>query len=239
MRAINGYLALLFIFRDHLNSGSTPLPFLPWLFATENTEHCFGDMRLIAPDFSFQQAIFLIPKLHALALASHRAKFSQPSYKATKEGYHYSYLNSHEPIQTLVNLLNKFPTDTELAQLRKRASEENEALWTLIGPHPQQTRDAPIPAPIPSSNGSKNAPKSAKTPAIPSQASDQNQTSEVHTERELLHKAIRHIETATNLTFAEENQLEACTVAEVANAINVLIQMYVHSLKFGSPASYL
>ena len=50
---INGLLALLIIYRDHLSTHK--VPFLPWLHASEPNEHVFAAMRSVNPDFSVRR----------------------------------------------------------------------------------------------------------------------------------------------------------------------------------------
>jgi hypothetical protein len=57
---IDGFLALVFIHRDHLNMC---FPLLPWMHGSEANEHVFGLLRSLVPDFTMLDVLCLIPKL--------------------------------------------------------------------------------------------------------------------------------------------------------------------------------
>ncbi|KAJ7160844.1 hypothetical protein C8R46DRAFT_862810, partial [Mycena filopes] len=128
---LNGLLGLIIIHRDHLGAHLCPL--LPWFNASEPNEHCFSGMRDINADFSMQQAILNIPKLHAKMQASVRVPKNQSDFKKQASGYCHTYYSSEN---VDYNLLSQYPTDIELSAAYEMASQENECLWSLLGIHP-------------------------------------------------------------------------------------------------------
>ncbi|KAJ7580404.1 hypothetical protein C8J56DRAFT_1006450 [Mycena floridula] len=96
-RIIQGFLQLVFIYRDHL-PGKYPL--LPWLLLTEICEHIFGMSRQTITDFTLEDFYQMLPKLFVRQReAVFAAKFSNGKERA-------SDIN-------LVNLAT-FPTDSEI-----------------------------------------------------------------------------------------------------------------------------
>jgi hypothetical protein len=204
----NGLLALILIYRDHLPS---PLPLFLWLFATESNEHTFGDMRRLIPDFSMLQALLMVPKTHALALTSNRAKYSKPNYKAKANGYQHTYLDTDGPINH--ELLSHFPTDMELSAAYKAASDENDSLWSLLGAHPDDIRAAPA---VPAAN---------KVDDYDEEDEDDEDAEQLESDLQDLQDVLDQISSTANLTLAEDNELDACTMAAVALALQKLADM--------------
>ncbi|KAJ7208611.1 hypothetical protein GGX14DRAFT_566827 [Mycena pura] len=128
---INGLLALLIIYRDHL--GTHKVPFLPWLHASEPNEHVFAAMRSVNPDFSVQEAILMIPKLRVRMQSSMTDKIDASQLKATAAGYRPTYYTKD---RVNLDLCSQFPTDASLSEAYKIGDEEAHALWALLGVHP-------------------------------------------------------------------------------------------------------
>jgi len=123
---IEGLIALIIIHRDYLPQ-STPL--LPWLHSTESCEHVFGDGRKVVKDFTYLDFIYMIPKLRiSLHQAALRGKSSDP--KARAAGYTHTYFD-HEGLD--LEALSTFPTDAEIGEIAKAASEEADSLVALLG----------------------------------------------------------------------------------------------------------
>ncbi|KAJ6600651.1 hypothetical protein B0H10DRAFT_2230917 [Mycena sp. CBHHK59/15] len=59
---IEGYLALIYVHRDHIDG---IFPLLPWLHSSEACEHIFGESRRIVKDFTMLDFLYMIPKLRA------------------------------------------------------------------------------------------------------------------------------------------------------------------------------
>jgi hypothetical protein len=59
---IEGYLALIYIHRDHTDG---VFPLLPWLHSSEACEHVFGESRRIVKDFTMLDFLYMISKLGA------------------------------------------------------------------------------------------------------------------------------------------------------------------------------
>ncbi|KXN92054.1 hypothetical protein AN958_10041, partial [Leucoagaricus sp. SymC.cos] len=57
---VDGYISLLFIFRDSLKETE---PLMPWLHSTEACEHVFGSIHQIVPDFSYLDFLYMVSKL--------------------------------------------------------------------------------------------------------------------------------------------------------------------------------
>lgn len=116
------------------------------------------------------------------------------------------------------NKLKCFPSDTDFTEAYKLALEENETLWTLLGLHPSTIENAPMPSlqPLPSSSDP------LPDVEIEGQVPPSNQTI-----LDGLQSAIDSINSVTNLTLAEENELKALTFAAVALSVEKLTRIYV------------
>ncbi|KAJ7229028.1 hypothetical protein GGX14DRAFT_616418, partial [Mycena pura] len=222
---VNGLLALILIHRDHL--GDHPAPLLPWLYASEPNEHCFAAMRDVNPDFTFQEALLLVPKLRARMQKAVRQIPDYGEYQKVASGYCHTYFTSDGVDYTN---LNRYPTDVELSEAYKIASEENECLWTLLGIHPSQLQHSPAavtpphPDPDPQlhelylnhsdilDTGSESAPE-------PSPAAE-------------LQHFIDNLQSSMGLNRADDQQLDAYAMAAVALSLDDLKKMrvinYIH-----------
>ncbi|KAF7349574.1 hypothetical protein MSAN_01682700 [Mycena sanguinolenta] len=127
---IEGYIALLYIHRDHLNNNIFPL--LPWLHSSEACEHVFGEARRIIKDFSMLDFIYMVPKLRVkIRAAILRGKASDPKERAA--GYTHTYFDS-TGIDVLA--LSTFPNNDDIEQIACQASEEADTV-VLIKCAPQ------------------------------------------------------------------------------------------------------
>lgn len=128
---IEGYLSLVFIFRD-LSSGLWAL--LPWLHSSEACEHVFGEARQIVEDFTMLDFIYMIPKLRVkMRQAILQQKTSVPKVRAS--GYNHTYFD----MAGLDELnLATFPSDADIEVAAQEASEEADSLIRLLGLRPQQ-----------------------------------------------------------------------------------------------------
>lgn len=114
--------------------------------------------------------------------------------------------------------LKCFPSDTDLTEAYRLALEENETLWTLLGLHPSIIESAPMPS-------SESSPVSSDP--LPDVEIEEKEPPSNQNILEGLQNAIDSINSATNLTLAEENELEALTFAAVALSVEKLARMYV------------
>lgn len=126
---IEGYIALMHLYRDHLD-GIAPL--LPWLHSTEGCEHVFGEARKIIEDFNLLDFLYMVPKLRVnLRWAVLNSKLSDP--KATASGYNHTYFDTRD-IDLLA--LATFPDDAQITKLAESAAQEADSLVSLLGIQP-------------------------------------------------------------------------------------------------------
>jgi hypothetical protein len=213
---VNGLLGLILIHRDHL--GDNPTPLLPWFNASEPNEHTFAGLRDISKDFTFQEAVLIVPKLRAKMQASVHARPDPAAYKKQASGYCHTYFTS-EDIDFA--LLGQYPTDVELSTAYKIAAEENDCLWSLLGIHPAQIKAAPIPGLIP---------QPAPDPAFEHLYLDEEHLTGQHdipeqTAAEEVQQMIDNLHTTVGLSRAEDEQLDACVMASVALSMDQLARM--------------
>ncbi|KAJ7610674.1 hypothetical protein DFH06DRAFT_1016464, partial [Mycena polygramma] len=222
---VNGLLGLIFIHRDHL--GNIPTPLLPWFNASEPNEHTFAAMRDVSKDFTFQEAVLMVPKLRVKMQASVRTRPDAASYKKQASGYCHTYFTS-EDIDFA--LLGQYPTDVELTTAYKIAAEENDALWTLLGIDPKQIHSAPDPNIIP---------QPTPDPAFEHLYLDEDDLV-AHTDiteqtaAEEVQQIIDNLQSTVGLSRAEDEQLDACVMASVALSMDQLARMYVMHTSAGS-----
>ena len=129
--AIHGLLQLIIIYRDHV---PVDLPLLPWLLTTEVCEHVFGVCRQMIKDFNMLDFQYMVPKLfiqlREAVLSNHCL-----DGKARASGYNHTYGDTRG-----INLqnLSAYPTDEQIDTAARRAHEEAESLWALLGIMPSQ-----------------------------------------------------------------------------------------------------
>lgn len=139
-KLIDGLLALVHVYRDHLQ-GEYPL--LLWLHATELCEHIFAECRKLIKDFTHLNFLFMTVRLHILVHAA--ATFSRGTDpKARAMGYSHSYL---DPETAELKSLATFPADDEIEAAAGEAWEEAIALLDLLG-----IQSTDITRPSPSNN---------------------------------------------------------------------------------------
>lgn len=149
---VDGFLALVFVHRDHL--GMT-FPLLPWMHGSEANEHVFGLLRSLIPDFTMLDVLRLIPKLKVRLMAACKSKNIQVEFRRTAAGYSHTYFDAND---IPLGVLSKFPSDQEIAQTAIMAYDEANALWDLLGYYHTSTSDSnSTPTPTPS-HGHQAAP---------------------------------------------------------------------------------
>ncbi|KAJ7219936.1 hypothetical protein GGX14DRAFT_559755 [Mycena pura] len=210
---INGLLALLFIHRDHL--GDHPTPLLPWLYASEPNEHCFAAMRDISADFTFQEALLLIPKLRVKMQSAVRQTLNPAEYKKVASGYCHTYFTGDGV--DYANL-SRYPTDIELSAAYQAAAEENDCLWTLLGTHPCQLQQSPTAFTLPHPN------PDLRFQYLYVDEADILGAPEVFepSPAEQLQQYIDSLQSSVGLTRAQDQQLDAYAMAAVALSIDEL-----------------
>ncbi|TFY58102.1 hypothetical protein EVG20_g8283 [Dentipellis fragilis] len=145
---INGLLALVFIYRDHLDK---LFPLLLWLFGSESNEHIFGLFRDIIPDFNLVEALYLVKKIEVRLRAACRARgfpMSGSDSRKSAQGYSMTYMDGDG--MPSICVLSVFPTDKDIARAAVEAFSDASALWTLLGYTPtsfqaESTRDLSTP----------------------------------------------------------------------------------------------
>jgi hypothetical protein len=124
---IDGFLALVFIHRDHL---SMTFPLLPWMHGSEANEHIFGLLRSLIPDFTMLDVLRLIPKLKVRLMAACKAKNVKVEFRRTAAGYSHTYFDADD---IPLGVLSEYPSDEEIAQAAIMAYDEANSLWDLLG----------------------------------------------------------------------------------------------------------
>ncbi|KIY43125.1 hypothetical protein FISHEDRAFT_54055 [Fistulina hepatica ATCC 64428] len=136
---IEGYLALLYIYRDHLRpsdsldetSENNLYPLLPWMHSTEACEHVFGEARKIVMDFTMLDFIYMIPKLsvrirHAIV----NRQLTSSDAKARASGYSHTYFDD---AKLDIIALSTFPNDWQIYEASATASREADGLIKMLG----------------------------------------------------------------------------------------------------------
>ncbi|TFY61741.1 hypothetical protein EVJ58_g4316 [Rhodofomes roseus] len=142
---IDGFMGLIFVYRDH--TGSKPFPLLPWLHSSEACEHVFGECRKLLKDFTYLDFLFMVPRLSVLLRTA--MTFKQTSNaKARASGYAHTYFDTGGAD---LARLAVFPTDAEISEAAQQAWSEATSLWNYldIAPadvlRPLSTAQPPIP----------------------------------------------------------------------------------------------
>ena len=129
-KLIDGFLALIYVYRENLG-GEYPL--LPWMHGTEMVEHTLAECRKLVKDFTHLNFIFMTVRLHVLIrLSSELGQGINP--KARAMGYSHAYL---DPEAACLKSLAVFPTDDEIEITSGQAWEE--AITLLVSWVSRQT----------------------------------------------------------------------------------------------------
>ncbi|KIJ45456.1 hypothetical protein M422DRAFT_250775 [Sphaerobolus stellatus SS14] len=124
---IHGLIGLIIIHRNH-SPGPNRYPLLPWLHSTETCEHVFGQLRQYVKDFTYLDAIYLIPKLSVPLRAAYLSTLSDE--RATASGYKHKYFQ-HKDID--LPTLSTFPSDQEIAEATSRVWIDAKSLFMHLG----------------------------------------------------------------------------------------------------------
>ncbi|KIJ28235.1 hypothetical protein M422DRAFT_270465 [Sphaerobolus stellatus SS14] len=124
---IHGLIGLIIIHLNH-SPGPNRYPLLPWLHSTETCEHVFGQLRQYVKDFTYLDAIYLIPKLSVPLRAAYLSTLSDE--RATASGYKHKYFQ-HKDID--LPTLSTFPSDQEIAEATSRAWIDAKSLFMHLG----------------------------------------------------------------------------------------------------------
>ncbi|KII84575.1 hypothetical protein PLICRDRAFT_167537 [Plicaturopsis crispa FD-325 SS-3] len=128
---IDGFIGLVFVYRDHIPD---IYPLLPWLHSTEGCEHVFGESRQIVKDFTMLDFFYMTVKIAIkMREAVLRGQASDP--RAQASGYCHTYFDSHG-IDLMA--LATFPTDDEIQSAARLAADECDNLIALLGLVPHQ-----------------------------------------------------------------------------------------------------
>lgn len=130
----HGLLALVVIHRDHY-AHKQPFPLLTWFHGSEACEHTFGCSRSIVTDFALLEFYFMIQKTRTKMHEGFLLAKSSADPKARASGYNHTYMDSRGMD---LQVLARYPTDKEIADVACVAFEEAEALVALLGVVPAQ-----------------------------------------------------------------------------------------------------
>ncbi|KAF8594610.1 hypothetical protein BDV93DRAFT_415740, partial [Ceratobasidium sp. AG-I] len=124
----NGFIALLLVYRDHLDHDNYPL--LPWLHSTESAEHTFGELRRLKPDFTYSDFLHLQPKLMVKTNTAALNGEDDSGSNATAAGYHHT---EHSTKGLNITAISCFPTDSVIHEAYRIAFYEAKSLFALCG----------------------------------------------------------------------------------------------------------
>ncbi|KAJ7776540.1 hypothetical protein DFH07DRAFT_731871, partial [Mycena maculata] len=212
---INGLLGLIVIHHDHL--GDNPCPLLPWFNASEPNEHCFSGLQDISPDMTMQQAILGVPKLRDKLTSAVRIQKKQTDYKKQASGYCHTYYSSENIDYAL---LSTYPSDVELSAAYEGATQENDALWAMLGVHPDRINGATLPGVLP-----PPPPDPAFEHLYQREDGDGEPEAPERSDAEELQQMIDNVGSMATLSHAADEQLDACVMASVALSMDELAKM--------------
>ena len=142
---VDGFLGLVYIYRDHIGESKT-IPFIPWLHSTEVCEHVFGVARQIIKDFTAFDFFQMIPKLR-VQLRRGMSHDASHNSKARASGYAHTYMDTKGMD---IRALCTFPSDEDIAINAEQAACESESLIALLGVSVEQLYGATSFMPLPS-----------------------------------------------------------------------------------------
>lgn len=127
---IEGYLGLLYTYRDHM--GGRIYPLLPWLHSSETCEHVFAECRKLVKDFTYLDFLFATPRITVLLRTAMALKHTTDA-RDRAAGYAHTYFDTNG-----IDLahLSTFPTDAHILEANRQAWGEAESLWNYLGVAP-------------------------------------------------------------------------------------------------------
>ncbi|TFY67004.1 hypothetical protein EVJ58_g1898 [Rhodofomes roseus] len=123
---IDGFMGLIFVYRDH--TGSKSFPLLPWLHSSEACEHVFGECRKLLKDFTYLDFLFMVPRVSVLLRTAMTFK-QTTNAKARASGYVHTYFDT---AGADLARLAVFPTDAEISEAAQQAWSEATSLWNYL-----------------------------------------------------------------------------------------------------------
>ena len=138
---VEGLLALIYLYRDHLSNTHDINPLLPWLHSTEQCEHIFGDARRIVTDFCFLDFVYMLPKLRVTIHEAMLHARSNP--RATASGYSHTHFDTRE---LDIPILATFPDDNDIEAASKEAADKANTLLALPSITPMRLQHNPTTA---------------------------------------------------------------------------------------------
>ncbi|KAJ7467785.1 hypothetical protein B0H11DRAFT_2306121 [Mycena galericulata] len=185
-----------------------------WFIASEPNEHSFAGLRDAFEDFTLQEAIITIPKLHEKLEADVRARMNVSDLKKQASGYSHTYFTSDD---IDFSLLASMPTDVDLSTAYGIAEEEVNCLWSLLS---QELNDAPTPGLIP-----QPCPDPDFEDLYLDEETDAAETAESAAAEELQRvvDSLKHV--STYVSRAGDAELDACVMASVALSMDELARI--------------
>ncbi|XP_006459004.1 hypothetical protein AGABI2DRAFT_66018 [Agaricus bisporus var. bisporus H97] len=142
---IEGYLSLVFIYRDFIRTAE---PLMPWLHSTEACEHIFGQARQIVPNFSYADFLHLASKLHVhIRQENLRAEQGIEKSKLPAMGYSHTYFMTGG---LDLAKLSVYPTDLQINDVAAIAFDEVDNLLSILGINVRRLRSRYARHPLPS-----------------------------------------------------------------------------------------
>jgi hypothetical protein len=224
---VNGYMALIYIYCDHLQG---KFPLLPWKTGSELNEHSFGFLRSMVPDFTMLDVLRLVPKLRVRLMAACREKQTRADFQRTASGYSHFYLDSDG---VDIAALLRFPHDDEIFSAVKGGHEEARTLWALLGYFPNLQNEY---APTSESPPINISPSQAKNCQDGMESDDEeefedsNDTPSSRQELEDALKKANHYNDETIRLTATENVIQESNYAAAALNLADLEHLYAISL---------
>lgn len=136
---VEGYLGLLYAYRDHMDGHIYPL--LPWLHSSETCEHVFAECRKLVKDFSYLDFLFAVPRITVLLRTAMALKHTTDA-RDRAAGYAHTYFDSKgiDLVQ-----LSTLPTDAHIMEANQQAWGEAESLWNYLGVVPDDILHCSMP----------------------------------------------------------------------------------------------
>lgn len=124
---INGFMQLVYIYRDHTPGKKYPL--FPWLLSSEICEHIFGLCRQLEKDFDMAEIKEMLPKIF-LQLREAIMAASLSNGKNRASGYNHTYMD-----QRGINLaaLSTYPINSSIDSATHRGFQQSGNLWAILG----------------------------------------------------------------------------------------------------------
>lgn len=204
-------IALIILYRQYYPE----YPLLPWNHSTEAIEHIYGILCQLKKDFTYIDMLYFESKMRVLLGGAFNSLTAEEQANQTAAGYFHTYFIA--PDLDLVALV-QWPTDIEINEASTVAYNQAKDILSIVGVDCYDMLKDHWKEPLRQSKASIQKSKSQHSVSSPHGPRTLSELIELY--RNDPHKP-------SKLTTKDEEELEACEAAIIADNIDGTMKMYV------------